>query len=164
MDIISLRNSWLLRPPPTNHCYTQFWARRRNVQVGVAARMASVSNVHCAELRVWHTVYRCCVGLFLRFFRQCSSTTALISRLRPFPRRRFPFLCAVGSFLVPIQLLQEDLRHPDVRKAMEHWTGHNRLSQDDADALMEDNYRYVGLLSLVCCFRTRDGFLGSRNV
>eukprot|EP00752_Nemacystus_decipiens_P008796 g7849.t1 len=39
------------------------------------------------------------------------------------------------------ELLKEDLRHPDVRKAMEHWTGHNRLSQDDADELMEDNYR-----------------------
>eukprot|EP00903_Cladosiphon_okamuranus_P013132 g12247.t1 len=39
------------------------------------------------------------------------------------------------------KLLQEDLRHPDVRKAMEHWTGHNRLSQDDADELMEDNFR-----------------------
>ncbi|CAM9941576.1 unnamed protein product [Pylaiella littoralis] len=39
------------------------------------------------------------------------------------------------------KLFQEDLRHTDVRKALEHWTGRNRLSEDDADELMEDNYR-----------------------
>lgn len=63
---------------------------------------------------------------------------------------RSPFLWAMASssgFLVRIQLLQQDLRHPDVRKAMEHWTGHKRLSQDDADELMEDNYRFRPLFS-----------------
>ncbi|CAN0244104.1 unnamed protein product, partial [Ectocarpus fasciculatus] len=39
------------------------------------------------------------------------------------------------------KLLQDDLRNTDVKKALEHWTGQNRLSQDDADELMEDNYR-----------------------
>lgn len=39
------------------------------------------------------------------------------------------------------KLLHDDLKHPDVVKALEHWTGKNRLSEDDADELMEDNYR-----------------------
>lgn len=39
------------------------------------------------------------------------------------------------------KLLHDDLKHPDVVKALEHWTGKNRLSEDEADDLMEDNYR-----------------------
>ncbi|CAN0235692.1 unnamed protein product, partial [Laminaria digitata] len=39
------------------------------------------------------------------------------------------------------QLLQDDLQDLDVRRALEHWTGRNRLSREDADELMEDNYR-----------------------
>lgn len=39
------------------------------------------------------------------------------------------------------KLLHDDLKHPDVVKALGHWTGKNRLSEDDADELMEDNYR-----------------------
>lgn len=48
------------------------------------------------------------------------------------PLLLFPFLA---------QNLQDDLRHKDVRKALHHWTGEKRLSQDEADELMEDNYR-----------------------
>lgn len=51
----------------------------------------------------------------------------------------------------PFQLLQEDLKHPDVIKAVDHWTGRCRLSQDDADDLMEDNFRcYIPLKGSDC--------------
>ncbi|CAM9463249.1 unnamed protein product, partial [Hapterophycus canaliculatus] len=43
--------------------------------------------------------------------------------------------------------LQDDLKHKDVRKALHHWTGEERLSQDEADELMEDNYRVQSVCS-----------------
>lgn len=46
-----------------------------------------------------------------------------------------------------------------MRKALEHWTGQNRLSQDDADELMEDNYRFP----LVRFFCAQDRLRGSRK-
>lgn len=45
--------------------------------------------------------------------------------------------------LFHVQFLHEDLQHPDVQKALHHWTGHSRLAEDEADELMEDNYRWV---------------------
>ncbi|CAM9111567.1 unnamed protein product [Ectocarpus sp. 6 AP-2014] len=45
------------------------------------------------------------------------------------------------------KLLQDDLRNTDVKRALEHWTGQNRMSQDDADELMEDNYRIQSVCS-----------------
>ncbi|CBJ29309.1 expressed unknown protein [Ectocarpus siliculosus] len=45
------------------------------------------------------------------------------------------------------KLLQDDLRNTDVKRALEHWTGQNRMSQDHADELMEDNYRIQSVCS-----------------
>ncbi|CAM9345043.1 unnamed protein product [Scytosiphon promiscuus] len=43
--------------------------------------------------------------------------------------------------------LQDDLKNKDVRKALHHWTGEKRLSEDEADELMEDNYRVQSVCS-----------------
>lgn len=63
----------------------------------------------------------------------CSLSGGITSAFCSVPNVNFDFL----------QLLQNDLRHPDVRRAIRHWTGNERLSQDEADELMEDNYRSV---------------------
>ncbi|CAM9999745.1 unnamed protein product [Discosporangium mesarthrocarpum] len=37
--------------------------------------------------------------------------------------------------------LQDDLQHPDVRKALAHWTGERRMPKEEAEQLMEGNFR-----------------------